>query len=60
MADLGVGDTGVGFADVQEAGATSSMGVADGEGVVGEEAATLAVPVFGGGDDNVEGGEGAF
>src|SRR5437763_16295668 len=52
LADLDVGQAGIGFADVDEA-----LVVTDGEGVIGEEAATLAMAVFGEGDHDVEGGQ---
>ena len=53
VGDLGVGDTGVGFAYVEE----FAVGAADGEGVIAEQAGALAVAVLGSGDDDVEGGE---
>src|SRR5450432_2259171 len=55
MANFGVGDTGIRFADVGEA-----VAGAHGKGVIGEQAAALAVPVFGSGDDDVEGGQWAL
>src|SRR2546423_9382799 len=52
LADLDVGQAGIGFADVDEA-----LVVTDGEGVIGEEAAAFAVAVFGEGDHDVERGQ---
>ena len=53
--NLAVGEAGVGFADIDEPAV-----VAHGERVIGEEAAALAVAVFGDSDDDVERGEGAL
>ncbi len=53
LGDFGVGDAGVGFADVEE----GAGGVLNGEGVVAEEAGAAAVAELCAGDDDVEGSE---
>jgi len=56
MGDFGVGDAGVGFADVEEV----AVGGADGEGVVAEERSAASVAVFGASNDDIEGGKLSF
>ena len=57
LGDLGIGDAGVGFADVEQFAGAGEVGAAHGEGVVAEQAGALAVAVLGAGDDDVERGE---
>ncbi len=55
--DLLVGEAGVGFA---ECGELAGGFIAEGEGVVAQDAAPFSVAVFDGGDDDIEGGEAFF
>ena len=52
--DFGIGEAGVGFA---EGGELVGGFVAEGEGVVAQDAAPFAMAVFHRGDDDIKGGE---
>ena len=55
LANLDIGEARVGFADIEQPAV-----VTDGKCVIGQEAAALAMTVFGDGDDDIERGERTF